>query len=96
LSPLDDETRTCHILATTALGPLLEVIVALAGPFSGANHAVDNTILPPFITYLIYKGAAILTERLRTGDESSENIQRLKSLRYALRSVSNRWLGAGK
>lgn len=96
LNPLNNEIRGCQIVANASLDALIEVILKFVEPFSEAKHDVNHSILPPFITYLVYKAAAILTEKIRSGDDSSKSLGKLKSLRYVLRSVNNRWLGAGK
>jgi hypothetical protein len=76
------------------LDALIEIISKIVEPF-GRGKDVDLKILPPFIVYLVYKAASIVSERIRMGDESKNNLRRFKSLRNVLQLISQRWLVAG-
>lgn len=93
---IDEDTRNCHNLAQGSLDSLVEVIVKMIEPFSEGEDIMDVRILPPFVIYLVYKVAAIVTERVWIDGGSRRSFQRLKSLRDALQLISQRWLAGGK
>jgi hypothetical protein len=56
----------------------------------------ENRVIPPFVTFLLYKAAAITTRKLQADVEPEENLQRLKVLRSSLKVMAQRWLSGGK
>lgn len=56
----------------------------------------DVGTFSPFAFHLIYKAAAIVTERLQVGLELETNLQRVRILRKILRLVGHRWLAGRK
>jgi hypothetical protein len=95
-TPADDELRNCTAIATVSLDVLIGDVVKIAKPLIQSELGVDINLFPPFSIYLIYKTAAILTDSLRPDDMPAKKLQRLKTLRQVLRTVSQRWLSAGK
>jgi hypothetical protein len=75
---------------------LLEIFEVLQ-PFVSEDAVLNfQVFLPPFITYLVYKSAAIFTVRLQVGDMTLRSLNMLKAMRRFLQLVSGRWLIAGK
>jgi len=58
--------------------------------------AAETRTIPPFVTYLVYKAAAITTAKLHTDLEPETNIRRLRVLRKALNVISQKWLAGGE
>lgn len=56
----------------------------------------DLERIPPFVNFLLYKAASIVTIRLRDQLNFEKNIQILKTLRVFLSRIRARWLAAGK
>ncbi|KAI9933144.1 hypothetical protein MW887_007615 [Aspergillus wentii] len=92
VDPSDVDTTHCRAGARNALDRLLEAKLTMAQPYLEGDEDIDFKILPPFLTYLVYKCAATVTERLRVGDESLFNFKVLKCLRDFLALLSQRWL----
>jgi hypothetical protein len=49
-----------------------------------------------FVMFLVYKTAAIVTERLLMNSDLNEGLKKLRILRNFLRIVGERWLGCGE
>lgn len=60
------------------------------------NTSAEKVMIPPFVTFLIYKAAAITTVRLIADIEPQANMRRLKILRNALKVTAERWLSGGE
>jgi hypothetical protein len=86
----------CKALATTCLVSLLGTITSSVELFALGSQAINFDLLPPYVAYLIYKAAAIVTERLILGRESSEGLGQLRILRRFLAVAGERWLGCGE
>lgn len=86
-------TVSCITEATAALNTQLDDIVERV---AGLNRDNIEPSLPPFVSFLIYKAAAIATGRLQNGMEPEANLQRLKVLRKALTTTAQRWLAGGE
>ncbi|KAL6880011.1 hypothetical protein HDV57DRAFT_498662 [Trichoderma longibrachiatum] len=56
----------------------------------------DLERIPPFVNFLLYKAASIVTIRLRDQLNFEKNIQILKTLRVFLSRIRARWLAAGR
>lgn len=94
--PSDVNTNHCRAEARNALDLLLEAKFAMAQSYLEGAKEIDFKVLPPFLTYLVYKCAATVNERLRVGEESLFNLRVLKSLREFLTLLSRRWLAGSK
>lgn len=57
---------------------------------------VDVQTISPFILHLIYKAAAIATERLQLSLDVKWNLQKVRTLRKILKLMGQRWLAGGK
>jgi hypothetical protein len=68
----------------------------MAQLYLDGEEDIDFKILPPFLTYLVYKCAATVTDRLRVGEESLFNFRVLKCLRDFLALLSQRWISGSK
>ncbi|KAB8273796.1 hypothetical protein BDV30DRAFT_248870 [Aspergillus minisclerotigenes] len=88
----DAQTLTCQTLATSSLNPLLTTITNTVYPFVSSTQAIDLDRLPPFITFLVYKAASIMTKRMWMETDSSETLRKLRILRGFLKMVNARWL----
>jgi hypothetical protein len=92
----DVDVACCQARVRSAVDSFLEAKLAMIQPYLEGNEPIDLKILPPFLAYLVYKCAAIVTERLRIGEGSFLNINALKGLRGFLALLSQRWLAGSK
>ncbi|KAL7941284.1 hypothetical protein V8C42DRAFT_335296 [Trichoderma barbatum] len=83
------------ITATLPLRRIIEDIHALIQLLGDVDESYLERI-PPFVHFLMYKTASILTNRLRDPTSFEKNAQILKSLRDFLSYVHTRWLAAGR
>lgn len=58
--------------------------------------SVDFNLLPPFVTFLVYKAAAVVTNRLFLDIDWNAGIKDLRTLRSFLQIVAKRWVGCGE
>jgi hypothetical protein len=86
----------CKPIATASLLSLLSTICSTVEFFVLGTQPVDFNLLPPFVTFLVYKAAAIVTERLVPTPNENEGLKQLRILRNFLRIVGERWLGCGE
>ncbi|KAE8452547.1 hypothetical protein EG329_000450 [Mollisiaceae sp. DMI_Dod_QoI] len=91
--PIDSESSNCNSLAVTYMNTHLSTVFNTIEPFVLGVQTIDFDLLPPFITYLVYNAAAIVTQRLWMETDSEEGLRRLKILREFLKMVGTRWLG---
>lgn len=89
-------TETCNSLATTSLIFTLSSITKIIEPFALRTRSIDFNALSPFVIFLVYKAAAIVTERLLADSDSNEDVARLRLLRSFMVLVGERWLGCGE
>ncbi|PYH87096.1 hypothetical protein BO82DRAFT_299198 [Aspergillus uvarum CBS 121591] len=88
----DGQSLTCQTLATSSLNPLLTTITNMVYPFVSGTRTIDLDRLPPFIIFLVYKAAGLVTERMWMETDSSEALKKLRILRGFLKLVNARWL----
>jgi hypothetical protein len=88
--PIAGVTENCSSIATTPLISVLSTIVSTVESFTLGAQSIDFNFLPPFVTFLVYKTAAIVTERLLIGIDSNEGLKKLRILRNFLRIVGKR------
>lgn len=93
--PEDGDGLIPPILARRKKQELLLEIFEVILPFVEGRALLEFRLLPPFIAYLVHKGAAILTVRLQRGDLALQGLRMLKSMRAFLELISSRWLIAG-
>ncbi|KAG9232373.1 hypothetical protein BJ875DRAFT_81705 [Amylocarpus encephaloides] len=60
------------------------------------GRPIEQLMLPPFVTYLLFKAASIFTERIKKGDNSTASMDKLRIFRDMLRMVNDRWRVAGR
>ncbi|KAH6669808.1 hypothetical protein B0J14DRAFT_671429, partial [Halenospora varia] len=87
-------TENCNSIATTSLISVLSTITSTVELLTVGTQSIDFNLLPPFVTFLVYKAAAIITERLLMGSDSNEELKKLRILRNFLRIVGERWVGS--
>ncbi|KAL6799328.1 hypothetical protein GGI42DRAFT_327407 [Trichoderma sp. SZMC 28013] len=85
-----------HWIAATL--PLQNIIRDISNIIQPLNDIDDNSLdsLPPFVHFLMYKAAKILTNYMRDQASFNTNIQILKSLRDFLNLIQTRWLAASR
>ncbi|KAI2959661.1 transcriptional regulator family: Fungal Specific TF [Aspergillus niger] len=88
----DAQTLTCQTLATSSINPLLTNITDMVHPFVNGAQVLDLDRFPPFITFLVYKAARIVTERIWMETDTNEALRKLRILREFLQMVNARWL----
>lgn len=86
-------TENCNYVATESLISVLSTITSTVEPYTMGTQSIDFNFLPPFVTFLVYKAGAIVTERLLMDIDSNEGLRKLRILRNFLRIVGERWLG---
>ncbi|KAH6718292.1 hypothetical protein BKA61DRAFT_476355 [Leptodontidium sp. MPI-SDFR-AT-0119] len=92
---LDDEAGHCRAPSIAALGTLIDGILKLLDELGGG--IIDDVQIPsPFILHLLYKAAAIVTERVQIHLDPEINLQKLRTLRKTLKLMGQRWLAGGK
>lgn len=91
----DGQALTCQSIATSSLKTLLTTISNTVSPFVSGTQAIDFDRLPPFIIFLVYKAAGLVTERMWMEADSSEALRTLRILRGFLKLVNARWLCCG-
>ena len=97
MAPTASSIENVNYVASQALVSTISAIASATLPFTDGTLSIDFEILPPFIAFLVYKAAAILTERLLMGSDSTEDeLKRLRTLRKFLCVVGERWLGCSK
>lgn len=89
-------TENCNSIATTSLISVLSTINSTVEPFALGTQSIDYNLLPPFVTLLVYKAAAIVTEKLVMDSHSNEGLKNLRILRNFLGIVGERWLGCSE
>jgi hypothetical protein len=60
------------------------------------TQSIDFNLFPPFVAFLVFKAAAIVTQRLLMDKNSYEDLKNLKILRKFLRAEGKRWLSCGE
>ncbi|KAK1142216.1 hypothetical protein N8T08_008142 [Aspergillus melleus] len=81
----DGQSLTCQTLATTSLNPILTTITNAIYPFVSGTQTLDLARLPPFLAFLVYKAASLVTERMWMESDSSEALRKLRILRGFLK-----------
>lgn len=88
---IDGQSLTCQTLAISSLNPMLTTVTNMIYPFVSGAQAIDFDRLPPFIIYLVYKAAGLVTKRMWMETDSSEALRKLRILREFLKLVNARW-----
>ncbi|KAH6719566.1 hypothetical protein BKA61DRAFT_714205 [Leptodontidium sp. MPI-SDFR-AT-0119] len=83
---------SCNSQATAALDSLIDDIVERVAGLNRGNIEPEESSIPPFVMFLVYKAAVITTGRLQNGIEPKANLQRLRVLRNYLTATAQRWL----
>jgi hypothetical protein len=89
-------TENCKYIATTSLAALLSTLIDTIEPFALGMQSIDFNFLSPFVAFLVYKAALIVTRGLVVDSGSDEEMRKLKILRNFLKIVRERWLGCGE
>ncbi|KAL7931373.1 hypothetical protein V8C35DRAFT_310246 [Trichoderma chlorosporum] len=83
------------ISATLPLKRIVEDVYSIIQPLNDIDSSGLDKI-PPFVHFLIYKAANILTNNMRDQPNFDEDTRILKSLRDSLNLIQARWLTAGR
>ncbi len=75
---------------------MLATITTAVELFIIGAQSIDFNFYSPFVTFSVYKAAAIATERLLIDGDSNAGLKSLKILRNFLRVVGERWMCCGK
>lgn len=79
-----------------SLNDLLATLAATLDPFVNGTTIADFDRLSPFTMLMIYRAAALVTQRLLVENTCQDNLRMLRIFRGFLRTVSERWLCCGK
>jgi hypothetical protein len=89
-------TDNCKYIAAESLAAVLENVTNTIEPFVLGLQSIDFNFLSPFVAFLVYKAALIVTRGLSVDNNSAEEMRKLKILRKFLKIVGERWLGCGE
>ncbi|KAH7403566.1 hypothetical protein BKA64DRAFT_707051 [Cadophora sp. MPI-SDFR-AT-0126] len=93
MAPTASSIENANHVATQALVSTVSAVASAFEPFTDGTQSINFNLLPPFIAFLAYKAAAIVTERLLMGSDSlDDELRRLRTLRKFLLLVGERWL----
>ncbi|KAL3427736.1 DSBA-like thioredoxin domain-containing protein [Phlyctema vagabunda] len=70
VDPSDINYSPCPFAARIKLDEVLDNLLIMIQPTLDSREEIDVKALPPFLIYLMYKSADIVTERLRKGEET--------------------------
>lgn len=96
LPPVPGLTENCQSIAKPSLESLISLTTSSVEPMTQGTDAIDLNRIPPFAMFLVYRAAAIVTERLLVNSTSNEDLRKLKILRGFLKLSGKRWLISGK
>ncbi|KIM97034.1 hypothetical protein OIDMADRAFT_131616 [Oidiodendron maius Zn] len=82
--------------ATAVLDTLIDDIVERVAGLNRGSLEPEESSIPLFVIFLVYKAAAITTGRLQNGIKPEANLQRLRILRNSLAALAQRWLAGGE
>jgi hypothetical protein len=86
-------TDNCKYVAEESLAAVLSTVTGTIEPFALGMQPVNFNFLPPFVTFLVYKAALVVTRGLSVDSSRHDEMRRLRILRKFLRIVAERWLG---
>lgn len=86
----------CNADANQALTSVLCSVTDSIEAFTLGTSTADYSSLAPFVVFLAFKSAALVTQRILTGDDMKEGLRQLRILRGFLSQVGQRWKSAGK
>lgn len=90
-------TENCKYMAAESLAAVLSTVTTTIEPFALGMQFIDFNLLSPFVTFLVYKSALIVTRGLSVANSNSnEDMRKLKILRKFMKIVGERWLSCGK
>jgi len=97
LLSLDNRSKTISLDETTfaSLDTLIDDIVEMVVVLNRDDLPAKTPTIPPFVAFLIYKAAAIVTAKLQVDIEPEANLHRFRTLRNALKVTAQRWLAGG-
>ena len=96
VNPVDGVDSNCLSLAIKSLNFLISSITSKVETFALGAQSVEFDVLPPSIMFLVYKAAALVTQRLCLDGGLNEGVRRLRILRRFLKAVGTRWLCCGE
>jgi hypothetical protein len=82
----------CGSIATASLISILSTITSTIEPFTMGTRSINFSYFPPLVTFLVYKAAMIITERLSRQLDANDELKKLRILRKFLKIVAKRWL----
>ncbi|TVY86578.1 hypothetical protein LAWI1_G007127 [Lachnellula willkommii] len=86
-------TANCTSIADTSLISIINTVTSVVELLMLDTRPIDFNLIPPFAALLVFKAAAIVTQRLLLDNDSSEDLKRLRILRKFLEAMGKRWLG---
>ncbi|TVY23821.1 hypothetical protein LHYA1_G007573 [Lachnellula hyalina] len=89
-------TANCTSIADTSLNSILSTVTSVVELFMMDTRPIDFNLIPPFVTFLVFKAAAIVTQKLLLDNDSSEDLKILRILRKFLGAVGKRWLSCDR
>ncbi|GAQ47106.1 unnamed protein product [Aspergillus niger] len=92
LTFIDEIITTCNTIGTMSLNDLLATLAATLDPFVNGTTIADFDRLSPFTMLMVYRAAALVTQRLLVENTCQDNLRMLRIFRGFLRTVSERWL----
>jgi hypothetical protein len=90
------KTKVSEDNSSAYLNTLIDDVVETAAVLNRDNLAAEKPTIPPFVTFLVYKAAAITTRQLQADVEPEANLPRLGVLRNNLKVIARRWLAGSE
>ncbi|KAL2832303.1 hypothetical protein BJY01DRAFT_101583 [Aspergillus pseudoustus] len=88
----DGVTANCRSLGASYLDLMLTNTAEMISSFVSGARVIEFDRLPPFALFLVYKAAALVTERVWLAPDSDEALRKVRALRGFLTLASARWL----
>lgn len=89
-------TANCTSIADTSLISIINTVTSVVELFMLDMRPINFNLIPPFVAFLVFKAAAIVTQRLLLDNDSGEDLKRLRILRKFLEAMGRRWLSYGE
>ena len=96
VAPIDVKSSDCRSLAIKSLDSLVANISCKVEILITDSQPLELDLIPLSVLFLIFKIAALVTERVNMGSGVGEGLRRLRILRCFLKAVGKRWLCCGE
>jgi hypothetical protein len=92
----DSDYAQCRSGAVTASNRVISEVLSIAKDAGLGTSDADMQRLPLFVSFMIYKAAVMVLERLQARDASLLCVEALGCFKNMLSLIGQRWLAASK